>query len=40
MDLSANTMDLSAIFKPFYGPECNNYGPECKIEQDKQLLFC
>ena len=38
MDLSAETMDLSAILSPFYGPECRDYGPECKSNQSKQLL--
>jgi hypothetical protein len=38
MDLSAEIMDLSAIFNPFYGPECRDYGPECKSKQSKHLL--
>ena len=37
MYLSAITMYLSAIFSPFYVPECNNYVPECKSKQSKPL---
>ena len=29
MYLSAITMYLSAIFSPFYVPECNDYVPKC-----------
>ena len=31
MYLSAITMYLSAIFSPFYVPECNDYVPECNF---------